>query len=448
MKVYKLIILISLIGLSRSFAQDADSLSRVLLLEEAINIALENNFDIQIARNDLQIADNNNVLGNAGLLPRVDLNGGYDYSSNSTKLNFASPEQPPIEASGAVTKALSGNAIMTYNLYSGGSRLNTLRQLENLNYIGRLQLRASMELTILNVMDQYLTSVARLAELNLRKESVVISLDRYQRAKENYAFGAFSKVEFLNAEVDLRNDSTSLIDARLRYENSLKNLNNVMGISPDSVFYVADEISYNENLDLGLMLDEAFMQNSNYLISRANLDLSELDVKIARANYFPSLDFSGGYVYNKSDNEASFITTSRNNGWTTGLTLSYNIFNGGNTRRAERNAKIRTESSQVLIEKTENQLKTDLFTNFNNFETNKELLALTIRNLELAEANYLRSQEAFTTGEITGLQLREAQLNLLSARFNVIQLRIQTKVSEVNLYYLSGTLVEPVENLN
>jgi outer membrane protein TolC len=101
-----------------------------------------------------------------------------------------------------------------------------------------------------------------------------------------------------------------------------------------------------------------------------------------------------------------------------------------------------------MIEKTENQLKTDLLTNFNNFETNKELLALTIRNLELAEANYQRSQEAFTTGEITGLQLREAQLNLLSARFNVIQLRIQTKVSEVNLYYLSGTLVEPVENLN
>ncbi len=444
MRIFNVLLLLSTLLPGILAAQGLPDSLQVVRLEEAIDLALQENFDVQLARNRVKIAENNNALGNAGLLPRVDLNGGYEYSSNSTKTVFANPEMPAIEADGAVTQVTNANAVLSYNLFSGGQRINTLKQLENDQYISELELRASMELTILNVMDQYLNSVARLEELNLRQESVNISQDRYLRASEGYNFGAFSKVELLNAEVDLRNDSTSLIDARLRYENSLRNLNNVMGIDPDSVFQVAAEIQYNEDLDLGILIDEALLRNSGYLISRAGITASELDIKIAKASYFPVLDLGGGYSYNNAEYDANFINSSRNNGWNAGLTLSYNIFNGGNVRRAERNARILNENSQIQLERTENQLKTDLLTNYNNYQTNKELLALNIRNLELAEANYERSQEAFTTGEITGLQLREAQLNLLSARFSVIQLTIQAKVSEVNLYYLSGTLVEPV----
>jgi len=446
MKTYSAIFILTCLTVGLASARPVQDSLQVLELEEAIDIALERNFDIQLARNQVAIAENNNAIGNAGLLPRVDLNAGYEYSSNSTKTVFANPEMPAIEADGAVTQVSNANAIMSYNLFSGGQRINTLRQLETEQYISELGLRASMELTILNVMDQYLNAVARLEEYNLRQESVDISQDRFLRASEGYNFGTFSKVELLNAEVDLRNDSTSLIDARLRYQNALRTLNNVMGIDPDSLFQVAADIRYENNLDLGVLIDEALLRNSNYLISRADLTATELDIKIAKANYFPVLDLDGGYSYNNSEFDANFINSSRNNGWNAGLTLSYNIFNGGNTRRAERNARIRNENSQIRLEQTENQLKTDLLTTFNNYQTNKELLSLNIRNLELAEANYDRSQEAFTTGEITGLQLREAQLNLLSARFSVIQLRIQTKVSEVNLYYLSGTLVEPVDN--
>ena len=447
MKTFSLIVIfiaLAFTGWSQDVSQMPDS-SRKVSLDEAINIALVRNFDIRIAENDLQVAENNNVPGNAGLLPRVDLNAGYNYSSNNTNLEFASPEQPAIEASGAKSENLNAGALISYNLFSGGARVNTFKQLKNFEYLSALQLRASMELTILNVMDQYLNAVARLEEYKLRQESVDISQDRVQRARENYNFGSFSKVEFLNAEVDLRNDSTSLIDARLRYQNALKSLNNTMGIDPDSIFSVSSEIEYQENIPLREMLNDALMQNSSYLLARASLTASELDVKIAEANYFPALDLSAGYTYSKTTNDASFIVSQQNYGWNAGATLSYNVFNGGATRRAQQNAQIQVETSQLQIERTENQLKTDLLTTYNNFETNKELLALNIRNLELAEANYQRSQEAFATGEINGLKLREAQLNLLSSRYSVVQLSIQTKVSETNLYYLSGKLVEPVE---
>lgn len=444
MKTFNLILAILLspiIVLAQSLNQ-SDS-STVISLDRAVDIALERNFNIRIAQKDLEVIQNNNTAGNAGLLPRVDLNAGYTYSSNNANLEFANPDQPPIEATGAVSKTLNAGAAVTYNLFNGGSSVNTFKQLQNQQYLSELQLRARMELTILNVMDQYLNTVARLEEYNVRQESVTISLDRLNRARENYNFGIFSKVEFLNAEVDLRNDSTSLITARLQYQNALKNLSNTMGIAPDSTFNVSADIEYDEDVELGKLLDDALMKNSNYLATRASLTASELDIKIAEANYFPVLDLSAGYTYNRTTNDASFIISQQNYGWNAGATLSYNLFNGGNTRRAEQNAKIQLENTQIQIEQTENQLKTDLLKAYNNFVTNKELLALNIRNLELAETNYERSEEAFKTGEINGLQLREAQLNLLNSRYNVVQLAIQTKVSQTNLYYLSGKLVEP-----
>jgi outer membrane protein TolC len=216
----------------------------------------------------------------------------------------------------------------------------------------------------------------------------------------------------------------------------------VIGIDPETNYDVDRLVEYQENLDLGMLLDESLQRNSNYLISRAQLTQSELDIRLAKSNYFPTLDLQAGYNYSNQAFDANFLETNRTNGWNTGVSLSFNIFNGGQTRRAEQNARIQMESSQVRIDQTQNQLKTDILTSFNNYETNKDLLALNIRNLELAEANYSRSQEAFSTGEITGLQLREAQLNLLSSRFAVSQLRVQTKASELNLYYLAGILVD------
>ena len=443
MKTFSQIIAVCLVlGTGAAFAQQTGTADSVVSLIDAVNMAVEHNFEVQIARNNLEIVENNNRIGQAGLLPRVDVGAAYDYSRNQTKITFADPSSPEIEAEGAATRVGNANVTLSYNIFSGGSRLTTYKLLQNDNLLSELELRRSIELTVLNVMEQYFNAVLIFEEVNLRQESVLISLDRLERAEANYAFGSFSKVELLNAEVDLRNDSTDLINSNLRYQNALKVLNNAIGIDPSINYDVDRMVEYEEFLDLGMLLDEALQRNSNYLISRAQLTQSELDIRLAKSNYFPSLDLQAGYGYSNSSFDANFLETNRNNGWNTGVSLSYNIFNGGQTRRAEQNAKIQMESSQVRINQTENQLKTDILTSFNNFETNKDLLALNVRNLELAEANYSRSQEAFATGEITGLQLREAQLNLLSSKFTVSQLRVQTKASELNLYYLSGTLVD------
>ena len=411
-------------------------------IEEVIALALDKNFDIKIAKNNTLISKNNAEIGNAGYLPTVSLSAGYDYASDNTTTEFADPSLPAIDANGAVTENLNAGVSVNYNIFSGGSRQFTYQQLKNLNYQSELEERQRIEQVVLDVTTQFLEVVSQYDAYGISQESMQISLNRFERAKENYAMGNFSRLELLNAEVDLRNDSSALIQSGLSYQKSLKTLNNIIGIAPDSSYAINGEFDYKEDLKVGQLIDRALTRNTDYLVARTTLINNELDLKIDKGGLYPSLDFSGGYNFTNTTFEANFLNSTENLGWNAGVTLSFNIFDGGRVKRAMQNSQIRIESQHIAMQKTENDIKTNILNAYDDFITNLELLDLTRRNLESTTINYERSQEAFNTGQITGLELREAQLNLINAKYNLSLQRIQTKLSEVSLYFYSGGLVE------
>ena len=435
---YRLALLIVVTWIRPLYAQEQGTVG----IEEVIALALEKNFDIKIAKNNTIISKNNAEPGNAGYLPTVSLSAGYDYASDDTNTEFADPSLPDIDASGAVTENLNAGLTVSYNIFSGGSRRFTYQQLKNLNYQSELEERQSIEQVMLDVINQFLEVVSQYDAYQISQESMQISLNRFERAKENYAMGNFSRLELLNAEVDLRNDSSTLIQSGLSYQKSLKTLNNIIGITPDSSYTINSDFDYKEDLKAGQLIDQALSQNTDYLVARTSLINNELDLKIDKGGLYPSLDFSGGYNFRNTSYDANFLSSTENLGWNAGVTLSFNVFDGGRVKRAMQNSQIRIESQHIAIEKTENHIKTNILNAYDDFVTNLELLALTQRNLASTTINYERSQEAFSTGQINGLELREAQLNLINAKYNLSLQRIQTKLSEVSLYFYSGGLVE------
>ena len=156
----------------------------------------------------------------------------------------------------------------------------------------------------------------------------------------------------------------------------------------------------------------------------------------------PRLDLSGGYAYNKTLYDANFLSSNESLGWNAGVSFTMDIFGGGVKNRARQNARIQKESQEYNRQQSENTLKTTILNSYDDYSTALRLLELRQKNLELAEASYERSKTAFSTGQITGIQLREAQLNLVNARFNLSAQRIQAKLAELTLYTYAGTLVE------
>lgn len=413
----------------------------MLGIEDVIRLTLENSFDIKISDLNKDIAGNNAVAGEAGYLPTVDFAASYNYSSSDTKTEFANPDQPPIDASGAVTEATNASLNLNYNIYSGGQRKFTFRKLNNQSYQSQIQLRQSIEQAILSVLSQFLSAANQKASLEINKEALDISFDRYERAKENYNVGVFNRLELLNAEVDLRNDSTTLFQSQLDYEKALKDLVNTIGLDPGQQYKLDGSFNFSRNLDVQSLLNEAMQNNASILFSKANKTGADLDLQIAKSNWMPRLNLSGGYAFNRQDFEANFLSSTRDLGWDAGLSLSYNIFDGGSRTRQEQNAVVRQDIQQANIEKAKNQVKTSILNAFNDFETNLGLIPMISRNVRAAAINYERSKEAFNQGQITGVALREAQLNLLNARYQLEARRIQTKIAEVNLHFYSGRLV-------
>jgi outer membrane protein TolC len=434
---YVVLCLFVSLATSTTFAQAPEKLT----MEDAVNTALENNFDIKVVKTNTEISQINNHRGNAGYLPTVNANASYNYQNSNTLTEFAG-EQPPIDVAGAVTQVYNAGVTAGWNVFSGNRRKYTLAKLGNAVESSRLAERQQIEQVVLNVMTQYLQSVNALNNVEVAKDLVAVSQERYNRVKENYGFGNFTRLQLLNAEVDLRNDSSSLFLAELAYEQSIQTLNNAMGIEPDKVHTVDRDISFDSNMELNALLEATTNQNAAYLLAKTGVKNAEYDQLINKANFLPTLDLSAGYNYSNSLFGASFLKSTRTFGLNAGVTVSYNIYNGGNVRRNEQTLRLQTENQKHQLNKAQNDIHTNLYNAFSDYQTNEKLLRVQERNLAPAQVNYDQTNESFGTGQATGLELRQAQLNLTNAKLAITTQRIQVKISEAQLLFLSGQLVK------
>lgn len=418
------------------------TLAQEIDLNEAISIALVQNYDVRVAAYSYQIEANNSEIGNAGYLPSIFLQASGSYNNQDTEVTFSNPEQPPIVADGASTIAYGASANLEYTLFNGGRRIHFLNQLQSLTEDARLRQRLSMENTTLQVSSRFLESLRLKAEVAILQETIELSQKRMERAQQGYNYGNSTKLEVLNAEVDLRRDSIELAQTDLNYSRSLRNLYLTMGIPADTTLTLNGDYVFSALLDKQVLLDKALRANTAYLRARNNLFSAEENLDVAQSDIWPTLAANAAYQYQYSDFEANFLNTQENLGWNAGLTFRFNIFDGNRVQRNIANARLNREIAEVELDRSRNQV-VQLVTNaYDTYLTNLKLLDISERNLELAKTNFTRSEDAFATGQITGIELRNAQLNLSDAQTAIVRQNILTKVAELGLLFEAGALME------
>jgi len=207
MKLNRYSIIVGLLLLSlNGFAQE------ILTKERALEITLENNFGIKIAKNNLEIAENNTSIYNSGKLPTATLNSGANYSRNNQSLTFTDRDtgnDSEISGNGVVAKTYNASLGVNYTIFDGFGRKYNVEQLKQTYNLTELQARETIENTYLQLFTTYF-QIARLSEnTDNLAEALTISKQRLQRAQYQYDYGQSTKLEFLNAQVDVNNDSIS-----------------------------------------------------------------------------------------------------------------------------------------------------------------------------------------------------------------------------------------------
>jgi len=430
--IYAIILIASL-----SFQAKAQ---RLLTKKEALKITLENNYGIKIANNNIVIANNNKSVLNSKYLPTVSGSTGTNFRRDNQEFTRQNGDITKID--GAVTKSYNASVNLSYTIFDGLGRKYNYKVLKETFNLSELQAKETIENTYLQLFTLYF-QIARLSENNNNlREALHISKQRLERAKYKHQYGQSTKLELLNAEVDVNNDSIAIINSKQQYLNAKRSLNIVLGQQEEINYDVETEVTFNQLLNFDTLLNKAKAANVLLKKTEKNLAISEFNIKINRAGYLPKIGLTTSYGWNKSINpSSSFLAQLNANGLNAGLNLTWSIFDGGSTKTRVDNSKIAFENQQILLQQQNETLENDLKNTWSLYNNNLFVLKAQEKNVVSSQNNFDRTKERYNLGQVTSIEFRQAQINLLNSKTAYNNTKYDAKLIELELLLLTGDLL-------
>jgi len=422
--------------LTLTFQVSAQTLTR----DEAVKLALQHNYDIQVAQRSVETAKNNASIYNSGFLPTATASGGGNISYNAGENETV---QGTFQFDPAEAYSYNASLGVNYTIFNGLGRMYNYRQLKERHSLSELQAKQIVENTVLQLSSAYF-EIAQLTEnVTMLRNALQISRKRLERAKYSYDYGQGTQLDILNSEVDVNNDSINLLNAVQLLTNSKRNLNLIMGRELETAFEVDTLVDF--KLDLPEQELSTKAQERNVLIEQTNSQLrnSEFAIKASRSGWFPSLAANAAYAYQGQNNpNGAFLTGSQSYGPQAGLSLSWNIFDGGKTKTQMQNAKIALETQKIQQQQTSASVKRDVLNAYGNYQHALFVLDAQQANLTTTKRNFDRTNEMYKQGQVTSIEFRQAQLNMLNAQNSHSQAKYNAKNAELKLKQLAGVLLE------
>ena len=413
-----------------------------LTLWDAIRAGLENNYSIILSRNDLEIARNNNTLGNAGFLPSVDLNAGNNNTFNTTyQKTFAGTER---DVKNARNITLNANVALSWTLFNGLSMFTTKEMLGEMERMGEMETRMMVENTVSAIILNYYGIIQMKKMVRVLQDAVDLSLQRKTVAEAKYSLGSESELTLLQSSVDLNADSNMLIQQLAALKNARANLNQLLAWTPELTFETSQEIELLDPLDYDTLLALGASQNIELMLSRSSILLSELELRNAQSERMPQLRFNASYGYNQLSSQTGYLEYNRAYGPAFGFTLSWNLFNGFNTSRNIRNARIGVSSAEVVHAQNTLDVSHSLYILYNEYVSNLDLVRLETVNQEIALRNVEVALEKYRLGTISDIDLRETQKKLIDSQYQLLLAQFRTKQAETELLRISGELFKSI----
>ncbi len=408
--------------------------------EEAVAIALENNFGIEIATTNLKIAENNKNILNSGFLPTLTGNAGGSYDKNNQEATFQDGSVRAID--GAETTRYNASLNLNYTLFDGLGRWYDYKRLKEEYNLSELETRETIETTMIQLFTVYY-EVARLTEnISVLEGTFSNTEKRLQRAQYSFEFGQTNKLDVLNAEVDLVNDSINLMNERQTVRNTKRDLNLLLNRELVEAFKVDTVITFIDPVRLQEFLNQGIANNVRILQAEQNLLINDYTYKSSKAIFLPTVGLTGAYGWNEGNFPATnFLASSTSTGLSAGFNLTWNLFDGGGSITQIKNAKLLLENQETLQNQIEQEVVRDI-ENAKDLYTNRlRIYDLQEQNVVTAKNNYERSTEQYNIGQITSVELRQAQINLLNAQTNKNLAKYDAKLAEIQLLQLSGQLL-------
>ena len=421
----------------------------VLTLDDAIAVALENNYDIRLAQSDSTRLGLDYTYRNVVFLPRINATLGNNWTNNHQTQEFSDGTDRQGDVK---TGNLNAAVTLDWTLFDGLKMFTLKQKAEEYAKLGVLTLKQQVINTVADVIEVYYLIVRQKQQLLAIEEQMDINQTRVDLSKRKLEVGLGTKPEYLQSQIDLNAQKS----ARLQQETYIRELklrlNELINPSPDGQinqlttnYEVSDSIPVNSLLTLEEIQQNLESTNPGLQVTKKNLEIAGLSVKEFKADQYPVIEFNSAYNFRRSTNDIAlnpFLPIfSQNNGLSYGFSATIPILNYRNTNRLIKHAELELQYQTLSYASERSRLNINVVNAFNLFQLQLATLELEEENILLARENVNITLETYRLGSSTFIQLREAEKSLSDAYDRLINARYNAKLAETELLRMKGELV-------
>lgn len=413
-------------------------------LEQVVELALEQNYDVKLARNTEEVGLTDNQYAIGAFLPRLNGTASTVWNSNDQSLRFEDANRN--NSGKAESNNISASANLQWTLFDGTRMFATRERIAAIAAQGELLVKDQMVNTIATIATNYFDIVRQKQQLRAIEEQMAVSEERVKLADRKLAVGTGAKPELLQAKVDYNAQRTQVLQQQALIAQLKDMLNAQVGLQLPRSFDVPDTIIIDLSIEKADI--ESNIENTNFALQvrRNEIGISNLALRERRGELLPFLDFNASYNYSKTDNTRLINPFSpifnQSNGYNYGFTLSVPVLNGFNQRRLVQQARINVNRQQILYDQQRTNVSVGIENAFVNYDNAKKILLVEEENIALARENVSIALETFKRGATTFVELRTAQQSLADAYTRLINARYLAKVAEIELLRLNGGLLK------
>lgn len=400
-----------------------------LSLSEAINIALKQNFDIQLAKNRVEIAKTSNSFGVAGGLPTINGTASdQEQIQNIVQETGAGTRT----ANGALGNTLAMNITGSLVLFNGMRIIATKQRLSLLEKQNQEQLNAQIQNTIANVMAAYFNIIRQQSYANTLQKSIEVSDSKLQIINQQLKLGLSNNAIVFQAEVDLNTLQQNLIEQKLAIQQAYNDFQLLLNYTDNQEFIIEDSISIDTTLQFE-NLESFFKNNPEILSASMQLKINEQLLKETASQRYPTLRLNGGYNYNRAVSNGGFFLLNQSNGPFVSLTLNVPIYNGNNLKKQQDIAKINLKNAELQKQSIEKRNLSIAQKMWSAYQSSLERLAIGEKNYKLAAQLLELVSKKFELRQATVIDLKMAQQSFENAAYSISNLKYAAKMAEIEL---------------
>ncbi len=417
---------------------------RLLTLEEAISTALQNNYDIQLSRNDSAVATLDYSYRNAAFYPRLNATAGSLWNNNNQKQTLADGTKR--EQKGLKSNNINAALNLNWTLFDGLKMFITRDKMEELVRLGELSIKNQVINTIADVITSYYGIVRQKQQLKAIEEQMALNSERVKLAQYKLDIGVGAKPDVLQSKVDLNAQKALKLEQEMLINQLKETLNQAMNVKETPPYEVTDSIPVDMELSLGELQDAIETGNPALLIAKKNIDIAGYTLRERKAERLPTLSFNSVYNFTRTNNQTvinPFSTLfNQSKGLNYGLTLNIPILNNFTTKRLIKQAELDVQYQRLVFDNQRSLLRLSLLNAFLQYEQQKKALELEEDNILLAKENADIVFQVYKLNSTTLIQLKEAEKSLQDARTRLINAKYNTKMAETELLRLKGEIVK------